>query len=111
MKLLKLRKVYRIFFPRRFSDSELFENRLKNNSEIVVFEKKGQLYELILKNGIKLIVRNENFSDYLVLEQIFGFKEYKIVLGLINLNKFSSEPKIIVDAGANVGYTSVFFCS
>jgi FkbM family methyltransferase len=109
MKLLKLKKVYRIFFPRRFTNSELFENKLKKNSEIVSFERKGALYELVLKNGIRLIVRNENYSDYLVLQQIFGFEEYKIVLGLINLNQLSSQPKIIIDAGANVGYTTVFF--
>ena len=109
MKLLKLRKVYRIFFPRILSRSEIFENRLKKNKDVIFFEKKGHLYKLSLKNGIKLILRNESFSDYLVLHQIFCFKEYKIVLGLINLNEFFSEPKIIIDAGANVGYTSVFF--
>lgn len=109
MKFKKLRKVYRIFFPKTLKRSEIFENKLKNNPEITFFEKKGQSYEVTLKNGIKLKVRNENYSDYLVLEQIFNFKEYKLVLGMIQLNQFTNEPKIIIDAGANVGYTSVYF--
>jgi FkbM family methyltransferase len=109
MILKKLRKVYRVFFPKAYTASELFENKLKTNGEITFFEKKGRSYEITLRCGIKLKVRDENFSDYLVFEQIFNFKEYQIVLGLIQLNQFSHEPKIIIDAGANVGYTSVFF--
>jgi FkbM family methyltransferase len=109
MKFKKIKKVCRIFFPKIFSAKELFENQLNSNQEIVFFEKKGQCYEITLKNGIKLKARDENYSDYLVLEQIFNFKEYEIILGMIQLNHFSNEKAIIIDAGANVGYTSMLF--
>jgi FkbM family methyltransferase len=105
----KIKKLYRFFFPKTFTHSELFEQKMKRNSKVVFFERKGELYEVALINGIKLNVRNENYSDYYVLEQIFNYKEYEIVLGLIELNGFSDKPKIIIDAGANVGYTTVFF--
>ncbi len=109
MKLKKLRKVYRIFFPKRFTANEFFENKLKSNREVAFYEKKEQSYEVTLTNKIKLKIRNENFSDYLVFEQIFNCQEYEIVLGLIKLNQSAHKQKIIIDAGANVGYTTVFF--
>ena len=47
-----------------------------------------------------LIIRN-NTSDFKVFEQIYLFKEYNINVPF--------EPKVIVDAGANVGYASIYF--
>ena len=108
MKLIKMRKVYRIFFPKKYTLNELFENKLRYNSIVQSFEKKGQLYEIKLYGGIKLKMRDENHSDYLVFEQIFNFKEYQVVLKMMQLSNFNGKQKIIIDAGANVGYTTVF---
>jgi FkbM family methyltransferase len=109
MRFKKLRKVYRVYFPIKFTAKEIFENCLKNNKEIDFFEKEKESYKVFLKNGISLYLRNEYFSDYLVFEQIFNFKEYEIVVGMIGLNNILAQKNIIIDAGANVGYTSVFF--
>ena len=109
MKFKKLRKVYRIYFPLKFTENEIFENHLKNINEIDSFEKENEFYKVFLKNGITLYLRNEYFSDYLVFDQIFNFKEYEVILGMIRLNSISHQRHIIIDAGANVGYTSLFF--
>ena len=58
-----------------------------------------------------MFLRNQNYSDYEVFKQIFNDREYDIVLKIINLNPNSQNEKIIIDAGANVGYTSIFFSS
>jgi FkbM family methyltransferase len=108
-KFKRLRKVYRIYFPLKNPPNGIFENHLKNNNEIDYFEKENEFYKIFLKNGLSLYLRNEYFSDYLVFKQIFNFKEYEIVLGMIRLNSISNQKNIIIDAGANVGYTSLFF--
>lgn len=54
-------------------------------------------------------MRDENFSDFLVFDQIFNFLEFEVVLSLIKLNKASNKNSIIIDAGANVGYTTIYF--
>tara|TARA_R110000868_G_scaffold121577_1_gene322439 strand:+ start:688 stop:1512 length:825 start_codon:yes stop_codon:yes gene_type:complete len=109
MKLKKIRKIYRIFFPIKLTSSEIFENRLHNNNQIDSFKKQKELYKVYLKNGISLYLRNEFFSDYLVFDQIFNFKEYQIIISTYKLNCLSNNKTIIIDAGANVGYTSVVF--
>ena len=42
-----------------------------------------------------------NTSDFKVFEQIFLFKEYDVEVPFL--------PKLIIDAGANVGYGSIYF--
>ena len=108
-KFKKLRKVYRIYFPIKLTSNEIFEDGVKNNNEIDFFEKENEFYKVFLKNGISLYLRNEYFSDYLVFDQIFNFKEYEVILGMIRLNSISHKKNIIIDAGANVGFTSLFF--
>lgn len=109
MKFNKLRKVYRIYFPIKFTANKIFEDRLKNNKEIESFDKENEFYNVLLKNGISLYLRNEYFSDYMVFDQIFNYKEYEVILGMIKINNISHQKNIIIDAGANVGYTSLFF--
>lgn len=109
MKLKKIKKALRIYFPKKDTSSKIFENRLRNNDQIVSFKKEIGYYIITLKNGTFLKMRDENFSDYLVFEQIYNFKEYEIILSIIRLNNFLEEKMVIIDAGANVGYTSMFF--
>lgn len=59
-------------------------------------------FEKIKLNELKfpMHLRN-NSSDILTFHQIFTFKEYGMNLGFV--------PKFIVDAGANIGLSAVFF--
>lgn len=111
MRFKKLRKIYRIIFPKKFTKSELFANTLESNVLIKTFIKSDFIYELELIDGLKLFLRDHNYSDYEVFKQIFNNKEYGIVLNMMNLNQDFEKEKIIIDAGANVGYTSIFFSS
>jgi hypothetical protein len=107
-RLKKLRKIYRILFPQRITEQEFFENKLKLNPIITCFTKLGAKYTLKIDNTLNLVLRDQNFSDYEVFKQIFNHGEYNIVLNMINLNTNYKKEKIIIDAGANVGYTSIF---
>ena len=109
MFLKKIKITFRIFFPKNIKPSETFENRLNGNNVIKHFKKTGSHYEVTMVNGIILKIRNENSSDILVFEQIFNFQEYAIVSSFVKLNQIAIKEKIIIDAGANVGYTSVYF--
>lgn len=111
MKLKKLRKIFRILFPKKYSDLETFELKLSQNNLISNYQKDGYLYEIKLIDGNTLFIRDYHFSDYEVFSQIFNFKEYQIILDLIKLNKEFSNTKNIIDAGANVGFTSRYFAN
>ncbi|MGE4288397.1 MAG: FkbM family methyltransferase [Salinivirgaceae bacterium] len=57
-----------------------------------------KLYYLFLLAPVN--IRNDT-SDIRAFEQVFLFKEYDL--------SFDFKPKIIIDAGANVGYASIYF--
>ncbi len=109
MILKKIRKIYRILVPLKLSQSKLFENKLQQNKLIKSFNKVNSGYELDFLKGLKVIVRDHKFSDLEVFEQIFNQKEYEIILKIFLANRNFSRNKIIIDAGANVGFTTVFF--
>lgn len=105
----KIKKIFRIIFPKKITEQQFFENKLINNDLIESFSKNSEEYQVVLKNGLQLIIRDFHYSDYDVFDQIFIFKEYDSILKMFLLNDFSQQQKVIIDAGANVGYTSVFF--
>ncbi|WP_298343659.1 FkbM family methyltransferase [uncultured Algibacter sp.] len=109
MKFKKIRKVFRIFFPKKFSSTELFEHQLHHNREIVSFIKEHDSYLVKLKNTLTIKMRNENHSDYMVLQQVFNLKQYEIITSLIKSNQKTNDKNVIIDAGANVAYTSLYF--
>ncbi|MBB1192509.1 hypothetical protein DNC80_02355 [Flavobacterium sp. SOK18b] len=109
MNLKKLRQIYRILIPLKQTEEQRFESLLRSNNLITHFEKKGYFYVLKVANSFTLLLRGQEHSDYEVFKQIFNFKEYNVVLNLIDFNLNVQKEKIIIDAGANVGYTSVFF--
>lgn len=111
MRFKKLRKIYRIIIPKKTTKIGLFDNILKSNDLIKKFVKSDFIYELELIDGLKMFLRDQNYSDYEVFKQIFNDREYDIVLKIIKLNPNFQKEKIIIDAGANVGYTSIFFSS
>ncbi|MFT7351924.1 MAG: FkbM family methyltransferase [Flavobacterium sp.] len=108
MNVKHLRKIFRIVFPLKRSEKNLFEIELRSNYLIKDYKWEYNLYKIILSNEKILYLRNHNYSDYEVFKQIFNFKEYQIVLDILKYNDTKSDKKIIIDAGANVGYTSLF---
>jgi len=108
MKFKKLRKIYRILFPKKIKNSERFELGLQNNPLISDFEKSGTVYNLQMITGNTVVSRSESYSDYLVFQQIFNQQEYDVIIKLFELNAGFSHEKNIIDAGANVGYTTVY---
>jgi FkbM family methyltransferase len=109
MQFKKLRKIFRIIFPLVLSRETVFENKLGANALITAFTKENGYYKLKVKNDFELYIRDANHSDLKVFEQIFNNLEYNTVLQLLLLNPIFSERKVIIDAGANIGCTSVLF--
>lgn len=104
----KIKKIFRILFPVELSKTELFEKNLKSNKLISNFWKENSYYILEVENSFKVVLRDYNFSDYNVFFQIFNLKEYDLALTMLSNNSAEGEEMIIIDAGANVGYTSIF---
>lgn len=105
----KIKQIIRIIVPKKTSVLEKFEYNLKRNNLIKSFQKSNQIYEVILKNDKKIFIRDYKYSDYEVFNQIFKFKEYEIIKNMLLNNNSKNNQKIIIDAGANVGYTSAYF--
>jgi len=64
-------------------------------------------FEASTSYGVRLFLRKHPSSDSQVLHQIWIDKEYQVVVDLIR--ERNQEPDIcIVDAGANVGYSSLY---
>ncbi len=84
--------------------SQYFElNPLVKSSKIV-----GNVYNIEMKDGCKLSLRGTDSSDFSVFKQIFILKEYDCVRSILELNKTVDE-HIIIDAGANIGLTTLYF--
>lgn len=103
----KLRKIYRIFFPAVYSGKERLENILRSSIDIQKFKNIDDLYEVHLIDNIQLNLRDITHSDIWVFHQIFIKGEYNLILKMLLLNTIKGE-SIIIDAGANVGFTTVF---
>jgi FkbM family methyltransferase len=107
----KIKQIIRIIYPKKVSKVTLFEYQLKRNVLIKSFHKKDEGYLLSLKNNFEIYIRDFNYSDYDVFYQIFNCKEYGVFVKLFSLNPNFNKEKIIIDAGANIGLTSLYFLS
>ena len=77
-----------------------------------ISKENNEYYSLRLKNGMGLLLRTYPSSDAKVLLQVWGVKEYKAVSGALRMTDIGDKgdnPIRIIDAGANVGYTTAFF--
>lgn len=109
MKLKKLRKIYRILFPTKLSQKEIFLNDLQSNNLIINYEKIDTFFLLTLFQGRQLFLRDFKYSDYLVFNQIFRDEEYKVVASLLKHSyKQENHSNVLIDAGANVGYATIY---
>lgn len=102
------KKIIKFLYLKFLSQKMKFELELRENEQIKDFKKFNDHYFVRLEN-INLVVRNHFHSDFNVFRQIFTLKEYDVVVNLIRLNFGNSSCHTIIDAGANVGYTSLFF--
>lgn len=86
---------------------------LKRSSliEAIKFDSLKSLYVLKLKGyKFQIYLRDRPSSDFDVFKQIFYNKEYHIACEALELNfDLKNRDPIIIDAGANVGYTSFYF--
>ncbi|EKT3956178.1 FkbM family methyltransferase [Flavobacterium psychrophilum] len=112
MKFKKLRKIYRVLFPVKISETEQFFQKLNNLTILNKIEKSKDFYSVTTKKENLLIIRNEKFSDFEVFNQIFIEDEYLSVIKIIDINNLVGDNGfVMIDAGANVGYTSVYFAN
>ena len=106
--IFKTKKICRIIFPENVNSDEFFVRDLKMTPSFLSLERKKELYFLELNFGLKLAIRNKDHSDLDVFRQIFVHQEYSIFSDLVTYN-YHDDEFIIIDAGANVGYTSLYF--
>ncbi len=96
------------------SESDIFWKnffRLKASMPVVVLEESPKSFLLkcnINNRPFQCYVRRAPSSDVFVFRQIFEKMEYMSLVKLIQKNNDAASINLIVDAGANVGYTGVF---
>lgn len=106
----KIKQIIKLLFSRKLSSSEVFEARLQNHPLVLRVEQvTNECYEVTLKSHLTFLVRNQHFSDYAVFEQVFRDQDYGAVLTMLLYNSFFEGEPVIIDAGANVGYTTLYF--
>lgn len=102
-----LRKIYRIIFPLNQNNHSYFNKRI---SWLPGFKKvsiENGVYNVHFNDGYNICLRDYHHSDLLVYDQVFIEKQYKIIIDI--LRQFPSNSYKIIDAGSNVGYTSLYF--
>tara|TARA_B100002049_G_scaffold184608_1_gene141603 strand:- start:7115 stop:7933 length:819 start_codon:yes stop_codon:yes gene_type:complete len=105
-----LRKLFNVIFkgnPQKRLEYDLNRSSFLIGAKLLETE---NIYILNLKNYINPVyIRNRPSSDYDVLDQVIFKSEYEIACSAFELNFKTFEPIRIVDAGANIGLTSLFF--
>jgi FkbM family methyltransferase len=102
----KLKSIYRIIFPKDITTSHYFEKRITWLPRYSGHKNIDQLYTINFDN-YKVAMRDAEHSDLSVYNQIFISEEYRIVKEILISTK--KDKYKIIDAGANVGYTSLYF--
>ena len=104
----KVKKIYKTIFPVNTSAVEDFKKTLENIPGCIGLRQKNGIYFLELSSRLIITMRNKDHSDLDVYKQIFINQEYVIFKDLVNYN-YQNHEVVIIDAGANVGYTSLYF--
>jgi len=88
-----------------------FYNHLVHSDGILIkYNKKEYLvkYKLPALGVVNLYVRNNPASDLEVYQQVFENLEYQAIVDQVFSYMHADQVKFIMDAGANVGYTTIF---
>jgi len=83
---------YLLGFPK------VYKNFLQGYASILGFNPEKPCYRL--RNGLKIFTAPSKWA-FFILNEIFIIREYDVAL--------SKEPEVIIDIGANIGATSLFF--
>jgi FkbM family methyltransferase len=103
----KLRQCFRIIFPKKYTLEQEFYNNLFHNPLISTFTRIDDYFELKLINDLKIFIRDYRHSDFLVFDQILVKEEYKIIRSIFRHHGLKENLNII-DAGANIGFTTLY---
>src|SRR5690554_5333375 len=76
------------------------------NTEIHKIVDENSQYVYYIINGYKIKIRKQPSSDYNVFSQVFINKEYEPPVSYFVKNNL--QLKTVIDAGANIGLTSVY---
>jgi FkbM family methyltransferase len=102
-----LKKIFRIVFPVKTNSIDFYEKNISWLPGLINWEKIGNIYLLKFEEGYSIKLRDNRHSDLLVYRQVFVEQQYKIILEL--LKQFQIDFCRIIDAGSNVGFTSLYF--
>lgn len=102
-----LRPLRSAYFDRLWKKKNILDFLYVNN--VRVDQKAGGAVATYSVNGraTRCYIRLES-SDAFVLKQIWVDKEYDAVIHIYR-NSFNDNPKTLIDAGANIGLTSLYF--
>jgi len=65
-------------------------------------------YKLPEIGSVRLFIRKNPASDHEVFHQVFEFFEYRAIVDNVLSSMHAGQVKYIMDAGANVGYTTIY---
>ena len=112
--LTKVYQIYRIVFPKmkyKPTEEEAFLSDLELFG-VVISKSENNYFFRDNKFFIDMLIRDFTHSDFDVYRHVFIQEEYKIILEFLTLNPlFAGLDKKchLIDAGSNVGYTSIYF--
>lgn len=95
--ILKIRKRWHYFLAKRESIETYYMTVVDSTKEITTFNYYGHVFKARLKNS----------SDYGMVKQVLIDGEYKVATTFFNAQNI--QPKHIIDAGSNIGSTTIFF--
>lgn len=95
--ILKIRKRWHYFLAKRKTIETYYMTVVDSTKELTTFNYFGHVFKARLKNS----------SDYGMVKQVLIDGEYKVATTFFNAQNI--QPKHIIDAGSNIGSTTIFF--
>lgn len=85
--------------------------RLRSALKVEILDESAEkmlLQSTVDGHPFKCYLRSAPSSDIFVFRQVFEHREYMPLVELVKKNNNIVQPLLIIDAGANVGYTAIF---